>query len=268
MSRQTDPPGFPHDTIGIIGAGHLGMSLAEALIDRGFPRGNLLISHAGSPATHAAIQEAGLEHNLTENGELSRRSSVIFITVRPQSVAILEGLPFPRDGIIVSCMAGIPRALLKKMLGIDVIRMMPSGPDTIRHHKGIVAIYPDNATLVRLLAGMGLKVHVLPDKEAMHLFTAGVCLPAAILAYRATGLDPDDGMNEAVREYPLLASMYAWAREVLPEFSSGPEEEGYVTKMCTPGGVTNAIVRSIRSGNTLSAAVQAGIARSREISRE
>nr|WP_319376332.1 NAD(P)-binding domain-containing protein [uncultured Methanoregula sp.] len=268
MNGHADHPGFSRETIGIIGAGHLGMSLADALISHGFPRENLLISHAGSPATRAAIIDAGLENNLSGNREICGRSSVIFITVRPQSVATLEGLPFPRDGLVISCVAGIPRASFEKSLGIEVIRMMPSGPDTIRHNKGIAAICPGHTKLAGLLSGMGLDVRVLPEEESMHVFTAGVCLPAAILAYRATGREPDDGIFKAGHEFPLLAGMYAWAKEVVPDFASRSDEEIYIAKMCTPGGVTSAIVLSIRSGNSLSVALRAGITRSREISGE
>lgn len=267
MNRPADPAGFPRDTIGIIGAGHLGLSLAGALIDHGFPRADLLISHAGSPATRANIRDAGLENNLAGNDEICRGASVIFIAVRPQSVSTLAGLPFPRDGLVISCMAGISRESLRKHLGIEAIRMMPGGPDTIRHNHGIAAICPDHPRLSGLLSFMGLDVHAVPDEESMHVFTAGVCLPAAILAYRATGREPDNEIAGLGREFPLLAGLCRWAAEVTPSGSCS-EEEAYIARMCTPGGVTSAIVTSIRSGASFSAAIHAGIIRSREISGE
>lgn len=266
MSCHADPPGFPCDTIGIIGAGHLGLSLAGALIDHGFPRTDLLISHAGSPATRANIRDAGLEDNLAGNDEICRRSSVIFIAVRPQSVATLAGLPFPHGGLVISCMAGISRESLRQCPGIEAIRMMPSGPDTIRQNRGIAAICPGDAKVSDILSAMGLKVHVVPDEESMHVFTAGVCLPAAILAYRAAGREPDSEIAGLGRELPLLAGLYRWAEEVTPAFGSRSDEDAYIARMCTPGGVTSAIVTSIRAGASFSAAIHAGILRSREIS--
>jgi pyrroline-5-carboxylate reductase len=266
MNRQANLPVLPRDTIGIIGAGHLGLSLAGAFLDHGFPRADLLVSHAGSPATRAAIRDAGLEDNLAGNDEICRRCSVIFIAVRPQSVATLAGLPFPENGLVVSCMAGISRESLGKQLGVEAIRMMPGGPDTIRHNRGIAALCPDHPKLSGLLSFMGLEVHAMPDEESMHVFTAGVCLPAAILAYRATGRDPDNEIAGLGREFPLLAELYRWAEEVTPDSGSRSDEESYIAKMCTPGGVTSAIVTSIRAGASLSAAIHAGILRSREIS--
>jgi pyrroline-5-carboxylate reductase len=105
---ETGLTSFSHHTIGIIGAGHLGRSIAELLTARGFPQDHILLSYAGSPATLAALHEAGLERNITSNVELCRRSSIIFITVRPQAVLSLDGLPFPRTRLVVSCMTGIP----------------------------------------------------------------------------------------------------------------------------------------------------------------
>ncbi|MFA6331615.1 MAG: NAD(P)-binding domain-containing protein [Methanoregula sp.] len=254
--------------IGIIGAGHLGRSLAESLISAGFPKDQLFLSHAGSPATRDALRESGLEDNLTTNEELCRRSSIIFLTIRPQSIASLDGLPFPRTALVVSCMAGIPRAVPEQRWGIDVVRMMPGGPDTIRQQTGIAGIFPGNELLVNILTCMGLKVQVLPDEETMHVFTAGVCFTAAILACRAQGRNPDDEIAGGVREYPLLAGMYAWAQQVQAGSLSDAEREEYIAKMSTPGGITGTIVRSIRAGNPLPVAMQAGIDRSREISRD
>ncbi|MDD1690678.1 MAG: NAD(P)-binding domain-containing protein [Methanoregula sp.] len=257
-----------NDTIGIIGAGHLGRSLAGTLISTGFPKDRLRLSHAGSPATLDAIREAGLEKNLATNEDLCRHSSVIFITVRPQSVALLDGLPFPRDALVVSCMAGIPRPVLKRRWGIDVVRMMTGGPDTIIRGRGIAGIVPASERLNDILTGMGMQVRVLPDEEMMQVFTAGVCFTAAILACRALGRNPDDEIAEAVREYPLLAGMYAWAQEAQPAALSDAGRDEYIAKMSTPGGITEAIVRSIRAGNSLSVAMQTGIDRGRAISRD
>jgi pyrroline-5-carboxylate reductase len=257
-----------NDTIGIIGAGHLGRSLAGTLIGTGFPKDRLRLSHAGSPATLDALRETGLENNLTTNEDLCRFSSVIFITVRPQSVALLDGLPFPRNALVVSCMAGIPRSVPRQRWGIDVVRMMTGGPDTIVRGKGIAGIVPANDVLAGILARMGMRVQVLPDEEAMQVFTAGVCFTAAILACRALGRNPDDEVGDAVRTYPLLAGMYDWAQEAQPASLSDAGRDEYIAKMSTSGGITESIVRSIRNGNSLSVAIQAGIDRGRAISRE
>jgi len=252
-------------SIGIIGAGHLGRSLAEALIAGGIPKDQIKLSYAGNPATQEAIRKAGFEQNLTDNKDICRRAAVIFITVPPQAFASLHRLPLPCDGVIVSCIAGIPRAVLGKLFGVEVIRMMPSGPDTIRRQKGIAAIFPGNDLLEDLLGKIGIQVHILPEEETMHVFTAGVCLPAAILASKTAGNDPDEEIADAVKKYPMLSPIYAWAKDVLPESLSERGRETYIANMSTPGGITEEVVRKVKEGYSISVAVEAGIAKSRKI---
>ena len=47
-------------TVGIIGCGHLGRTLAEALIDHGLRKEKLMISYGGSPSTLDKIRMASL----------------------------------------------------------------------------------------------------------------------------------------------------------------------------------------------------------------
>jgi len=250
--------------IGIIGAGHLGRTLASVLRDHGRPEDRILVSYGGNPATREAIREAGLEKNIAKNEEICRSASIIFITVRPQSVATLNDMVFRKESLVVSCMAALPRSLLRERWGSDVIRMMPSGPDTLREKNGIAGIYPQNAILQSLLEEAGIRVFALPDEEMMQVFTAGVCLPAAILAAR--GMDIDAEIPAIARKYPLVAEMCPWAKTVLPAVASDLDREAYITTMSTKGGITEAVVNSIRSGASLADAMEAGVGRAGEIS--
>lgn len=256
------------DGIGIIGCGHLGRTLTEVLIDSGYPRERLRVSYGGSPSTLERIKKAGLIENVSENEEICRRSSVIFIAVRPQSVEGLSGLTFPRSALVISCMAGISRATLESTLGIDAFRMMPSGPDTIRDRKGVAAVYPHDAALKEILSLMGLRVYELQDEEVMHAFTVGMCLPSALLVAEKRGLDPPQAVKDFGKEYPDLEEIGSWARSVLPSFNSDEARDEYVKRTSTKGGITEAIIDSLNSGCTFSMALQRGVARSREIASE
>jgi pyrroline-5-carboxylate reductase len=253
-------------TIGIIGCGHLGRTLAEELIVHGLPRERLMISYGGSASTLESIKQAGLLENISDNEEICRKANIIFIAVRPQAIVGLKGLSFPKDALVVSCMAGVSTASLKVALGIDVCRIMPSGPATIKEKKGIAAVHPRNDNLIDILSHMGLKVFELSDEEMMHAFTVGVCLPAALLVAGEMEADADLAAEIIENEYPGFEEIYTWAKGVLPEFDSDEERDGYVKKMSTKGGITEAIVDGLNSGSTFLAALRMGIARSREIS--
>jgi pyrroline-5-carboxylate reductase len=107
-------------------------------------------------------------------------------------------------------------------------------------------------------------VYSLRDEEMMHVFTAGVCLPAAILGARGTDTNPEIG--KIFQTYPHIAELYPWASSVIPAIGSDCEREMYIAGMSTKGGITEAIVSSIRSGAAFSRAFDAGIERSREMS--
>ena len=255
-----------HETIGVIGCGHLGKTIASELVRRGFPAHCLMLSRGRSHESMQGIIDAGLEGCLSDNQDICRKCSIIFIAIRPQSLPDLRGLAFPEDALVVSCMAGVSLPAIKGLLGVDAVRIMPSGPDTIREGKGIAAIYPHNQILPRILRELGLRVFELKEEEQIHIFTVGVCLPAAILALD----DGKDAIEEACRclsrVYPDFPEICSWSRDVLPEFEREEDKRDYIRKMATRGGITEAVVKSLERGDDLLLALKQGIKRSREIS--
>lgn len=268
MVKMAKTAANPSDkrTIGIIGCSHLGRSLARGLIDSGFPKEGLLVSYGGNSATLEEIKKAGLHENLSDNREICKKASIIFLAVRPQSFQTLGELSIRKETRVVSCMAGVGTAALKRQLGIDCVRIMPSGPDTIASKKGIAAVFPKNDEVAALLSGMGLKVFSLSDEEMMHTFTAGVCLTAALLVARKKGLDAKPAVEAIMQDFPPFEEIYAWALDALPNLGSEEEVEKYINRMCTKGGITEAIVQSLYRGSSLLEALEDGIKRSKEIS--
>ena len=257
--------GQTEDGIGIIGCGHLGRALAEALIGSGYPREMLRVSYGGSPFTLEKIKRAGLLENVSDNEEICKRSAVIFIAVRPQSFENLRSLSFPSSALVVSCMAGISRASIERMLGIDVCRMMPSGPDTIKERKGVAAIYPHDDSLQEILSLLGLRVYELLDEELMHAFTVGICLPAALLVAEKRGLDPFQCADDFGHEYPDFEDIGTWARSVQPSFDSDEARDEYVRRTCTKGGIAETMIDSLNFGCTFLTALEKGVSRSKQI---
>jgi len=254
------------ERIGIIGCGHLGSAIALQLVSCGFPLDQLRVSRGKSDGSFQKIIDVGLGPCLAGNEEICRDSSIIFICIRPQSLPELEPLAFPKDSLVVSCLAGVSFPAIRGLLGVDAVRMMPSGPDSIKEGKGIAAIYPYNQVLSRILQALGLRVFELSVEEQMHVFTVGICLPAALLA---SG-DVEDAIEEACRclsqEYSDFPEIFAWARSVLPHLEREEDKRAYIEKMATRGGITEAVVKSLERGEDLLLALKQGIKRSREIS--
>jgi len=254
------------ESIGIIGCGHLGSAIALQLISGGFPLDRLRVSRGKSDGSLKKILDVGLGPCLSGNEEICRDCSIIFITVPPQSLPELQDLSFPKDALVVSCMAGVSLQAIRRFLGFNAVRMMPSGPDTILEGKGIAAIYPHNQALSRILQALGLRVFELAEEDQMHAFTAGICLPAALLA---SGDDEEAG-EKACRclsqQCPPFSEIFSWARDVRPHLEKQEDKEDYIRKMATSGGITEAIIRCLGRGEDLTAALKNGIDRSREIS--
>lgn len=264
---KRDPPEqLSRERIGIIGCGHLGRALASGLVSRGFPLDRLMLSRGKSESSLHRIIDAGLGDCMEENEEICRECGIIFICIRPQSLPELGGLAFPKDALVVSCMAGVSLQAIRRLLGVDAVRMMPSGPDTIEQKRGIAAIFPKDESLGRILSCLDLRVFELSEEEQMHVFTVGICLPAALLASE----DSEDSREEACRSlslaYPDFTEICSWARDVLPTFEAEEDKRDYISRMATKGGITEAIVLSLRKDGDLLGALRHGIKRSREIS--
>jgi pyrroline-5-carboxylate reductase len=111
-----------------------------------------------------------------------------------------------------------------------------------------------------------LRIHELQDEDDMHVFTVGVCLPAALLIANKKSMNIEDAVEIIGQEYTGFKEIYFWAKNVLPAFDSEEEQEKYIEHMSTKGGITEAIVESLNSGNTFLDSLRNGITRSKEIS--
>lgn len=254
------------ESIGIIGCGHLGRAIALQLVSHGYPLNRLRLSLSGSSRSLQNIIDCKLHSCLARNDEICRDCSIIFIAIPPQSLPELRGLSFRQDTMVISCMAGVSLQAIRRILGVDAVRIMPSGPSSIQEKRGIAAIYPNNEVVIRILQALDLRVYRLLDEDLMHIFTVGVCLPAAFLVSE----DCDRAMEEACeflsRQYPDFAEIRSWARDVLPTFGTEEEKLVHIGKMATKGGITEAIVESLRENDDLLTALEKGIKRSRDIS--
>lgn len=253
-----------NSTIGIVGFGHLGHSLALPLVKNGFPKEQLLISHRGCEATHRRAREAGLGDCLTNTEDLMNRADTIIVAVRPQDVPSLSGIAVKPAALLISCMAGLPLDLLRAVFGGDVRRIMCSGPDTILERRGIATLYPTDARVSGVLERLGLKILRATSEGELDSFTAGICLPAILLNIRVAKKEIREAMEEMRKIYPVYGALRDWVSEVTPR--DGDTERGaYLENVSTKGGISEAMTESLQSGGTLLTALRRGLERGREI---
>ena len=255
------------DKIGVVGFGHLGEAVAKALVGGGLKKENLLISHRGNPKTYQKLEAQGLASCLATNERVFGEARIVLLTVKPQDIPALKESALSSRALIASCAAGVPLETLEEIFGENVIRIMLSGPDTVVAGRGVAAMYPENEALKRLLCLMGLRLVTIGTEHDLDVFTAGVCLTAALLKTESPS-EEGRAIEKIGLEYPLLKELYVWAQGAMPEFENKDGREEYIAKMATKGGVTDAIISALERGAALDEALKRGIARTEEISLE
>ncbi len=122
-----------HARVAILGAGKIGTILMQAMLQKG------LLSKA---LIHATVQHAEKAESLnndlgievgTDNAEAVRQSQIVFVCVKPQTVAqVMEEIASVTtpDKIVISVAASVPTDYMEKRLKgeIPVIRAMPNTP--------------------------------------------------------------------------------------------------------------------------------------------
>ena len=253
--------------IGLVGCGHLGVAVAKALVDGGLEKEQLLISYRGNPLTYKRLEAQGLALCLATNEKIFSEAEIILLAVKPSDLSALRESAANSRALVASCAAGVPLETLGALFGENVIRIMLSGPDTIATGRGVAAMFPENEALKRLFGLMGLKHIKISSQHDLDVFTAGVCLTAALLKTESPS-EEERAIEKIGGEHPLLTELYAWAKGALPEFENEDGKGKYIAKMATQGGVTDAIISSLEWGAPLDEALKRGIARTEEISLE
>lgn len=260
-----------NSTMGLFGAGHLGRAIAKGFLEAGFPRRNLAICHHGSEETGRKLAALGLADMVADCKQMVRQSRILLYLVRPQSYQAIRDFDLRDDTLFISFLAGVPlNNLPVHVPGSQRVRVMTSVPDTLRQRNGISALYPaDNLLTREILDSLGLRVVSLRQESDIHAFTAlGPCLPIVLTYWESAGCNIDDhellgtAKNCGLSDYlPILQ----WAHNVRPRQLSREEIDRYLAQAATPGGVTDAILSAMRTGMSLSGALQQGIERSQEL---
>ena len=228
-------------TIGIAGFGHLGSSIAEALVANGFPKERLLISCGGSAATLERAGRMGLASCMTDTRTLASRADFLLLAARPQDLASFSGLRLKEGAFVMSFMAGISLATLHKVFSSELCRVMCSGPETITDGMGVSATFPSEARPHAVLRAAGLEVFDLSCENELDAFTVAICLPPILLNIDLES-EKAGALDAMAKRYPVCRGLAPWIDRVV-EAHRAEKSESSLENVSTKGGVTAEIRR-------------------------
>lgn len=254
-------------TVGIIGFGHLGASLAMPLAGGGIPRERLLISCRGSERTLAKARALGVEDCLTDTETLMSCSDTIFAACRPQDLLSLPAGVVRQGALIVSCMAGLPLSMLSRYFGRSVVRMMCSGPESIADGLGIAVTTPRDRRVREIIGLMGMEVYDVGFEEELDSFTVGICIPPILLNVPRSAAEVEAALDVMKERYPVYGRLMSWIDRVMASHDK-PERGKCLENVMTKGGISESMVDCLNKGGSFLEALERGLERGREITAE
>lgn len=263
--------------LGVLGGGHMGRALVEALLRRGANPSQIKIAEASATTAATLGRELGVEV-VSDSRSLFPDIDTIILAVKPQDMARALQVLHPElerhRPLVISIAAGLSVTQLRGWCGAEVamVRAMPNRPALVG--AGATGLYasPDiDATLrdraTALLGATGVVVWV-EDEALMDVVTAVSgsgpayffrLAEALAAAGRQHGL-PDSTALELARATLHGAGLLATSEADLAALR---------TSVTSPGGTTAAAIDSLeRQGldAVVAAAVSAAVGRGRELS--
>lgn len=233
--------------IGILGVGHLGKILAEALLRAGHPPQDLLLAPRGKSRTLAEAHGMVLAES---SADLVARADLVLLAVRPRdAVAAVEGLPWRAGQMLVSACAGVPLAVLRALLppGVALHRIMPLTAASLGASP--TTLFPPDAGLERLLAAFG-PVIVLGSEAQFETATVSAAVYGWVqrLVQLTADWSEARGMApEAARQLVALTTVAA-GRNIADNPQPMPQ---LMAALVTPGGITERGLEVLEQGGAL-----------------
>lgn len=261
------------DTIGIIGTGFMGSSLAGAIRTK-YPKIKIGIIEKDSHKRDGAVREFNATDYTNDPIGLLRDSQAVILAIKPQDLDKVAALFSDQavDTPIISVLAGTPSDRIARTLhASSVVRIMPNLAAEIG--RAVIGItFPsamgdrERDEIRALLDGAGSLVEV--EERLMSTITAlsgsGIAFAFEFINALALG-----GVSEGLA-YPqavrAAADVVASAAAILESKQVHPEE--MVSRVCSPAGTTIAGVQALAEGRfqaTVMDAVQKAAERSRTL---
>ena len=249
--------------IGVIGAGRIGRALILKLLEKGYPYENIKLTYNGSIFTFSDISDNNLIDMISSNAKIVKESSVLILSVPPQSFKPIGFFDLPKDFPVISFMAGITTDAIKEQTGSDnVVRIIPTGPDTITNSQAIAGVYGESEIAKDLFDLLDFDYVTVDDEDKMNYVAIAGCLPAIYCRVSPESDDNIDAVNKISENFPEFRDIAKKCEKLVPE----DNREEFISRFTTPGGVTQAILNGLNSGKSLYDSLLMGIERNKELS--
>lgn len=240
-------------TIGFIGCGNMGGSIARAVAKTGV---NVLLSDTFSSKAKELAKE--IKATATDNSTISKSADVVFLGVKPQVMAntvseIKSEISKKENTLVISMAAGLSTQKIIEMFGknIKLIRIMPNTPVGVG--KGMIlysvteqVTSDDISTFTEIMQYAG-EIDFVDEKLIDAGSAVSGCGPAFVYMFIEAladggvmcGLPRDKAIKYATQT--LLGSA-----ELLK--SSGKHPGELKDAVCSPGGSTIEGVKALENG--------------------
>jgi pyrroline-5-carboxylate reductase len=234
--------------IGVLGVGAIGSAIVTGLCEGVDDPPRVLLSPrnaeiAGGLARRFATVEVAADNQAVVDG-----APVVLVCIRPQvAQAVLAGLRFPADRVVISAMAGVQVQELQRLVtpATDIARVIPL--PSVARRDGLTPVHPPNAVAAALFDRLGESVEI-PDAEAFEAFSASTATIAAHFAYLdaiATWLVAQGIPEPAATRY--VASIFAGLADAT---GSGESFERLARDHATAGGTNEQFLDELKQRGT------------------
>lgn len=260
--------------IGIIGCGHMGSAIANALLQKNHV---LWTSNQHKPSVRLRVAKHDRLHWTVDNTEVVKKTDVIFLAVKPSVVySVLREIKgiLKNNQILISIAAGIPLKKLYIWSGNHkkIVRVMPNLPaeifEGISIWKGLSTLQKkEKQIVVQLLNAFGKHIEV--KNEDLINISVGGSGPAyvALFLESMVRFAEKTGFTKHQARILALQSVLGSARYIE---KTGVDFEALISAVQTKRGTTEAsfkILKAKKWGRIFEKALHAAYRRAREIGK-
>ncbi len=241
----------------MIGAGNMGFTFAEGLVASSIiKKGNLLI-YDKSPELREKLSDDDRFRIFEELEPALLMAHIIFIAVKPHHAEDLFAEMKPhlhKDQIVVSLMAGVTLDFIENATGLPkVVRAMPNLPAKVG--KGVTAFTEtkdvskiEQITIRSLLDSTGVAIHVENETFINKSTAISGSGPAYVFYFMQSMFEAARKMGFSVNDSKVLISnTFEGAVQLFKDSSLSPE--GWIDRVASKGGTTEAAIDSMKDNN-------------------